>query len=248
MGYRRDVTEIAWIDVETTGVDVNNDRIVQISVIKTDLNLTPVSDAITAYVNPNVPIPPESTEVHGITDDMVASAPTFDRIAVGLTQFIKNCHFGGYNVRFDLQVLMAELSRLNYSLSLKGLMIIDPLVTLRVKEPRDQSSVYKYYTGRDLTSAHDAEADILATLEIAQAQREKYEDVKTVEDMWRLSEPETMCDLAGKFKMKDGVPVFTFGQHIGKPIVEHISFLQWMLSKDFPQNTKDWINEFLKNQ
>lgn len=247
MDYRKDIESIVFFDLETTGVDVNNDRIVQIGVIKTDLDFNVLSEPYSILVNPGVPIPAESTDIHGITDQQVATAPTFATIAEGVYKFIADNHIAGYNVRFDIQVLMSEFHRLGIKWDISGLMIVDPMVTLRVMEPRDQSSVYKYYTGKTLDCAHDAKADITATLEIARAQIEKYDTVSTAEDMWRLSEPENMCDLAGKFKMKDGTPVFTFGKHMGEPIANHIGFLQWMLSKDFPQNTKDWINEFLNS-
>lgn len=237
--------EIVFFDIESTGVDTNNDRIVQLAAFKTDMDFNPITDVFTVLVNPQITIPAGATEVHGITDEMVADMPLFTAVAPGLFNFIGNSHLAGYNVTFDILMLMSEFQRCGITFSIKNRMIIDPLVTLRVKEPRDQSTVYKYYTGETLEGAHDAAADILATHRIALEQRKKYEGLNTPADMYALSEPENRCDLSGKFKMKDGVPVFNIKPHIGKPISEQIGFLQWMLGKDFPQDTKDWIEEYL---
>lgn len=239
---------ILWFDLETTSVNPTEARIVQVAAVLTDMNFTPVSDVIETLVNPEVEIPADTIEVHGITNEMVANAPKFRDVASGLVNFIGTAHIGGYNVIYDIQVLLAELDRLGIEFDMSNRMIIDPLTTLRIKEPRDQSTVYTYYTGETLENAHNASADIMATLRIAVAQKQKYADVNTAADMYNLSEPQNRCDLAGKIKMKDGIPVFTFGKHYNQPISENKSYLVWMLSADMPGETKKWINNYLSKE
>lgn len=236
--------KIAFFDVETTGTDTNNDCIVQIAVFLCDMDFNRITDTIQCLVNPQIPIPQKSTDVHGITDAMVASSPTFDKVAPGLYQMIKDCHIAGYNVKFDILMLMAELQRCGIIYDVSDKMVLDPYVTLIKKEPRDQSSVYRYFTNKELEGAHDAAADINATHEILIAQRAKY-GLNTAEEIYKVSEPENQCDLSGKIKMLDGVPVFNFGKHYEKPISDEINYLNWMLTADMPADTKKWIENYL---
>lgn len=237
--------KIAFWDVETTGVDTDKDRIVQIAVFLTDLNFNIIQEPIVSLVNPQMPIPQDSTDVHGITDEMVKDAPLFDHIAHGLFNMINDCHFGGFNVMFDIKMIVSELKRSNLTLSIRGRKIIDPYKVIVKKEPRDQVSLYKYYLGKELVDAHDAKSDIMATHEILMAQIQKY-DLKSLEEIDECSDSANRCDLDGKIILKDGVPVFTFGKHFGQPIKDNISFLNWMLSKDFSSDTKEWIQNYLK--
>ena len=237
--------KIAVWDTETTGIDVNKDRIIQIAVFLCDMQFNRITDTIEVLINPEMPIPQDSIDVHGITDEMVASAPLFKDVGPGLLEFIKDSHIAGYNVKFDILIIMQELSRIGLTLDMTGRMIIDPYVTLMKMEPRDQSSVYRYYTGKELIGAHGASADIAATHEIMLAQIQKYQEVNTAEDMYNLSEPESRCDLSGKIKMKNGVPVFNFGKNYEKPISEEKNYLSWMLTADMPNDTKQWIENYL---
>lgn len=236
--------KVAILDVESTGVNTNEDRIVQIAVFLCDMNLNRTTDTIQSLVNPQVDIPAEATEVHSITDEMVSSAPKFSEIGPGLLSMIEGCHIGGYNVRFDILILMTEFTRIGLELNLNGRMILDPYTTLIKMEPRDQSSVYKTFTGKEMVDAHDAAADISATHEIMVAQINKY-GFNSLEEMYKVSEPENQCDLSGKIKMKNGVPVFAFGKHYEKPIAENKSYLNWMMSADMPADTKKWIEKYL---
>lgn len=240
--------KIAFFDLETTSANPSECRIVQIAAVLTDMDFNPITEVISTLVNPQVPIPASATEIHGITDEMVAKAPLLIDVAPGLLAFIAECHLGGYSVKFDIQVLLNEFERLGIEFDLSGLMIIDPFVTLRVMEPRDQSTVYEYYTGEKLKDAHNAASDIFATVRIAQEQKKKYESINTPEDMWMLSEPQNQCDLAGKIKMKDGIPVFNFGKHFDNPISENKGYLSWMLTADMPMETKKWIENYLKRE
>lgn len=239
-----EINKIAFLDLETTGIDTNNDRVVQVAVFLCDLSFNRIGETIQSLINPEIPIPAKATEVHGITDIMVASQPKFSDIGPGLYNMIKDCHIAGYNVKFDILMLMNEFSRCGITFDVSDKMVIDPYVTLIKKEPRDQSSVYRYYTGKELVGAHDAAADIEASHEIIMAQIAKY-GFKNVEEIYQVSEPENQCDLSGKIKMVDGIPVFNFGNHYEKPISENISFLKWMLEKDFPIDTKRWIEKYL---
>src|SRR5690606_11921805 len=162
--------KIVWFDVETTGTNTNSDRIVQIALFTTDMQFNITSDVFETLVNPTIPIPADSTEVHGITDAMVASQRTFIEIAQGLYEFIVAAHIVGYNVRFDIQMLMSEFERCGLKLDMTGRMIVDPYVVDMKMRPRDQKAVYKFMTGKELEDAHNAKADILASHEIALAQ------------------------------------------------------------------------------
>lgn len=244
---KRQLDKIAWIDVESTGVDTSKDRIIQIAVFLTDINLNKISPTISSLINPEIPIPLDSTKVNGITDEMVSKAPKWSEAGPGVFAFIKNAHIGGYNVRFDIQMLIEEFNRIDITWGVDDLMIVDPYPAVVKKHPRDQSSIYLYYTGGVLADAHDAKADIEATLAIAKAQIERYEDINSIEDLYNMSDPQDQCDLAGKIKMKDGIPVFNLGKHFGKPISEEIGFLNWMLKQDFPTETKKWIENYLEN-
>lgn len=239
---------LAWIDLESTGVDSEKDSICQIAAFISDMNLNRITEVETTLVNPGVPIPASATEVHGITNEMVANAPTFAQIAQNVYDFINTSHFAGYNVVFDIRMLLAHFSRCNIAMSVAGRKIFDPLKVLQKLEPRDQSSVYKKYTGEELDNAHDAVSDILATHRIAVEQLKQHSDILTcVNDMYTITEPENTCDLSRKIVMKDGVPVFNFGpKTFGKPISEDPGFLQWMLKNDFPVDTKEWINNYFK--
>lgn len=237
---------IAWFDVETTGVNTAVDRVVQVALLITDKDGNIIQDVLSQLINPGIPIPAESSEIHGILDEHVSGQPEFKEIASGLFNLIKDCNFAGYNVAFDIQMLVREFGLCNMALSMSDRKIIDPHKVLVKMEPRDQSSVYKYYTGNTLEDAHDAKADILATFEIAKAQLAKYSGIDSITHMHDIAGFDKMCDLDSKIVLNDdSVPVFNFGPHHGKPITEELGFLKWMLGKDFSGSTKEWINKFL---
>lgn len=239
--------QILWIDLESTGTRPEKDKIVQIAAFKTDMNLNKITETLECLVNPGIPIPEDSTVVHGVSDEMVVSAQSFAEIGPSLFSFIGPCHIAGYNVIFDIIMLQEEFKRIGLVFNLKGRMIIDPLQVLRAKEPRDQSTVYTYYTGKKLEGAHHAKNDIEASLEIAKEQIIKYEDISNVSDLYTCTEPENRCDLSRKIVLKKGVPVFNFGPKFGEPIHENLTLLNWMLTKDFPVDTMNWIENYLNN-
>lgn len=240
--------QIVWFDLETTSAEPTEARIVQIAIVVTDRQLNIVSGPFQTLVNPETPIPKEASDIHGITDDKILGQKTFRQIAPGLLNFFKGKDWGFYNgIRYDSTVLLEEFNRVGIELDVSDVAMIDPMVVFHKKEPRDLSAALKFYTGEEMKDAHEAEADTLATIKIALGQIAMYDDINSVDDIIAMSEPENRCDLAGKFVLKEGVPTFTFGKHRGEPIANHKGFLNWMLDKDFPTETKKWINKFLKN-
>lgn len=238
---------IAWIDTETTGTDDQKDRIVQFAGFVTDLQGNILIEPMEVLINPGIPIPAESTEVHGITDEMVANASSFREEALGIFSFLNGRHIGGYNALFDIKITQAELDREKLEWDVDDVMIFDPLRALTVLEPRDQSSMYKYYTGKELQGAHDAKTDILATFEIAKKQIEKYDSITCLTYLYTVANQEPRGDINRKIIYKDGVPVFNFSpEHFGKPIHTEVGFLKWILKKDFPSATKNWITKYMK--
>lgn len=238
---------IAFFDYETTSADPATARIVQIALVITDRNFNVLHGPFQTLVNPEIPIDPRATEVHHITDDMVATAPTFATFAPQLFDWLDPCDWGFYNgIKFDAAITVEEFARVGIDINPYNRQLIDPCQVFFKKEPRDLTAALKFYTGETMEDAHEALADIMATVKVAKAQVERYEDINSVDDIYNIIEPEKMCDLGGKFVLKDGEPAFAFGPHIGKLIKEEKSFLTWMMGKDFAKTTKDYITKFLE--
>ena len=238
---------IIFFDLETTGVDTAKDRIVEISMAK----IMPDGEEIvkTRKLNPEMHIPEEATAIHGITDEDVKDCPTFAQVAKSLEQFIRGCDFGGFNSnRFDLPVLVEEFLRAGVDVDFKRRKFIDVQNIFHKKEQRTLVAAYKFYCDKDLTNAHSAEADTLATLEVLQAQLDRYpDDLKN--DIGFLAEfscRDQNVDYAGRIVYNDkGVEVFNFGKHKGRSVSEVFrtepSYYSWMMNGDFPQYTKKVI-------
>lgn len=242
--------KIAFFDLETTGVDVVTDRIVQIAATKTSVS-GKILEEINYLVNPGRPIPEEATEVHGITNEMIRDKPSFKQLSEELLKFFDGCYLAGHNVcRFDIPFLHESFARVGIKFKFNPL-VIDTFRMYSELTPRDLGSIYKKYTGEELEGAHDAMADTRGSLTIFNSMLdESFFESKSLEDIGALSyNKETVCDLAGKFvKNKDGVVVFNFGKNIGKPAVNDPGFLQWMLDKNFSSNTKSWVRKILKGR
>ena len=232
MGRSKDpISEIVFFDLETTGPNITKDRIVQISCIKGDVRKT-------TYINPEIPISPEATEVHGITNKMVVGAPTFRQIAMGILDFIGDSDLGGYNSnRFDIPILIEEFGRVGVNFSMEGRRSIDVFVNECERNPRTLSAVYERVTGKSLDEAHDAEADVMATIEIFKDQ------IKTMDDAF--AQPEDRVDCAGKLKRIDGAICRNLGKWTGKPIPPDMAYLNWVLKGDFSKEVKDTLRECL---
>lgn len=230
------------LDLETTGTSVRYDRIVQIG-------LCPFDDPGGVYarrINPGIPIPPESTVIHGFADEDVKDAPFFSQIARSLLDVLIGKDVVGYNIKkFDVPLLQAEFARCD--IQWKPERVIDAQRIFFEQEPRDLASAYRFFTGRELKGAHNAGYDALATVEILRGQLDRYTHLpKTVEELAKIGEPkvERYCDPVGRrFQWRYHRPAFAFGDHEGRLLedVQWDSELQryavWMLKKDFPEDT-----------
>ncbi len=239
---------IVFFDLETTGVDTSKDRIVEISMIKVMPDGS--KDVKTRRVNPEMPIPAEATAVHGITDEDVKNEPTFRQLAKSLAQFIQGCDFGGFNSnRFDLPLLVEEFLRVGVDVDLKRRKFVDVQNIFHKMEQRTLVAAYKFYCDKDLTDAHSAAADTMATYEVLCAQLDRYDDLENdIDFLAEFSEREKAVDYAGRIVYNEqGVEVFSFGKYRGQSVEEVFrrepSYYAWMMEGDFPLYTKKVITE-----
>lgn len=250
---------IAFFDLETTGLSIATDRIVEISILK--INPDGTEKSITKLVNPTIPIPEVTSAIHGIYDKDVADKPTFKEIANELSQILNNCDLGGYNaIKFDIPLLVEEFYRADVNFEIKGRKFIDVQNIFHKMEQRTLSAAYKFYCGKELTDAHSAEADTNATYEILKAQLDKYENTKFKDRSGKISIPvkndmqalhdfsfqTKNADLVGHIIFNDkNIEVFNFGKHKGKSVEELFkkepSYYDWMMKSEFPLSTKKVI-------
>ena len=244
---------IVFLDLETTGVDVANDRIIEISLVK----VSPGSDTPEVKTRRIKPlndrgevmhIPEDATAVHGITDEDVAGEPTFRQIAKSLAEYLKGCDLGGFNSnRFDIPMLAEEFLRAGVDIDLKKHKFVDVQTIFHKKEQRTLSAAYMFYCGKELEGAHSAEADTLATYEVLKAQLERYDDLPTdIAGLAEYSQHARTADFAGRILYDDqDREIFSFGKHKGR-LVEEVfrkepSYYDWMMNGDFPLYTKQVI-------
>lgn len=234
---------LVFIDLETTGIDVINDRIVEISAIKIMPNGK--KEIKTRRVNPTIPIPAEASAVHGISNDDVKNEPTFKEIARSLAQFLEGCDLAGFNSnRFDFPLLAEEFLRADVDFDFRKRKFIDVQTIFHKMEKRTLEAAYRFYCEKDLEGAHSAEADANATLEVLMAQLDRYSDLKNdVEFLAEFSTHNQNVDFAGRIIYDEkGKEVFNFGKHKGKPVEEVFesepSYYTWMMNGDFPLYTK----------
>jgi DNA polymerase-3 subunit epsilon len=234
---------LVFLDLETTGIDIIKDRIVEIAVLK--IHVDGREEMKIRRVNPGIPIPAEATAVHGITDDDVRNEPTFKEIAKSLANFIEGCDFVGFNSnKFDFPLLAEEFLRADVDFDLKKRKFIDVQTIFHKMEKRTLGAAYKFYCDKDLENAHSAGADSLATYEVLQAQLDRYPDLKNeVDYLADFSSFNRNVDFVGRIVLDDnGVEVFNFGKHKGKPVVEIFekepSYYAWMMNGEFPLYTK----------
>ncbi len=239
---------LAFFDLETTGINVAHDRIVELSILKINPNQS--TDRKTMRINPTIPIPPESTAIHGISDEDVKDAPTFKQVAKELAVFIKGCDLAGYNSnRFDIPLLIEEFLRADVDIEVKNRKFIDVQVIFHKKEQRTLSAAYQFYCNKDLTNAHSAEADINATYEILQAQLDRYSDLPNdMAELSKFSSHTDNVDFAGRVVYDDkGRELFNFGKYKGQTVADVFkkdpSYYAWMMQSDFPLYTKKVITE-----
>jgi DNA polymerase-3 subunit epsilon len=239
---------IAFFDLETTGINIAKDRIVEISILKIDPGGK--EDNLTIQVNPTIPIDPKATAIHGITDKDVETAPTFAEVAKNLLYFIEGCDLAGFNInKFDIPLLAEEFQRANVDFDIKKRNAVDVQTIFHKMEQRTLSAAYKFYCNKNLEDAHRAETDTHATYEILKAQLDKYPVLENdVEALSEFSLKNKNVDFAGRIVYNDeGVEVFNFGKHKGKPVEqilkEEPSYYNWMMNGDFPLYTKKVLTE-----
>lgn len=234
---------IVFFDLETTGTNINTDRIVEISVVKLMPDGSVTSK--TRRLNPEMPIPAEATAVHHITDADVACEPTFRQVANSLSQLFTGCDIAGFNSnRFDIPLLDQEFERVGIDFDFSRARFIDVQTIFHKKEPRTLVAAYRYYCGKELEGAHGALADTTATMEVLLAQLERYEDLPT--DVAALSEYATNnrnVDLMGRMVYDDqGREVINFGKYKGRLAEEVLAhdpgYYSWIMGGDFANNTK----------
>ena len=239
---------LVFFDLETTGVQVGSDHIVEICLLK-----VAVDGRVSTYVqrvNPGMPIPPQSTEIHGITDEMVRDKPTFKELSAEIANFIGDSDLAGYNSnKFDIPLLVEEFLRVGINFDISNRKTIDVQNIFHKMEPRTLKAAYKFYCDKDLENAHSAEADTMATYEVLEAQIGRYPDIgDTVEQLAEFSSNGTIVDFAGRIALDDkGREVFTFGKYKGRSVEEVFraepSYYTWMMEGSFPQYTKKIITE-----
>ena len=234
---------LCFFDLETTGVNISKDRIVEISILKVFPNGN--KESKTWLVNPEIPIPPETTAVHGIDDAKVADEPIFKELAPKINDMIKGCDLGGFNSnRFDIPLLAEELLRAGFDFDMKNTVAVDVQTIYHKMEKRTLSAAYKFYCDKTLEDAHSAEADTLATYEVLKAQLDKYSELENdVKFLADFSSRKQFADFAGFIAYnEEGQEVFTFGKHKGQ-LVEKImedepGYFGWLQNADFPLYTK----------
>lgn len=240
------------IDLETTGLDVTRDRIVEISVLLIHPDGTRVSK--TRRVNPQMPIPEDATRVHGISDADVAGEPHFGQLAAGFLEFLGDADLAGYNIRaFDLPLLVREFERAGKRLALEGRSVVDAMEIFKKKEPRDLAAAFRFYCGKEREDLHAADADVLACAEILEAQLARYPDLpREPAALDALSRRGDWIDSDGKFAWRGGEPVLNFGKLRGQSLRrvarEERSYLEWMLNGDFPAEAKEIARRALANE
>lgn len=238
---------LAVIDLETTGIDLATDKIVEIAVVK--LMPDGTIQKKRKIINPQKPIPESSSNVHGITDEMVKNAPTFKQVANEIKQFLNNCDLGGYNSnRFDIPMLVEEFLRSGLEFSMEGRKLLDVQKIFHMMEQRTLSAAYKFYCNKVLENAHSAEADAEATLEILHAQIERYPQLGlSIQTILNCIGEDDCVDFARRMIIVNGIETFNFGKHKGKAVVEVLKsepqYYDWMMKGDFPLNTKQKLTE-----
>jgi DNA polymerase III subunit epsilon len=252
---------LAVFDLETTGTNISRDRIVEISIAKAMPDGT--VEIKTKRINPEMPIPIESSLIHGIYDEDVKDEPTFKQLARSMSQFLVGCDLAGFNSnRFDIPMLVEEFLRVDSDMfDLKNRKFVDAQRIFHQMEPRTLSAGYKFYCGKDLENAHSAEADTLATLAVLCAQVEKYEGVKITNKKGEEIEPVKnnvealhefssgkIVDFAARMAYDDNDEiVFNFGKHSGKKVVDVLNkergYYDWIMNNDFPLDTKRKLTE-----
>ncbi len=245
---------IVFFDLETTGTDPATDRIVEISVLRVETDGSRSSR--TRRINPERQIPAEASAVHGIRDEDVAGEPTFGQIAKGFLDFLDGADLAGFNlVRFDIPLLDREFRDCGLDLGLSDRQVVDVMTVFHRKERRDLAAAVEFYLGRSHEGAHAAESDVAATLEVLEAQLERYDDLpRDVAGLaaWCNPSPPDAVDREGKFVWRDGRAVLGFGRLRGRPLEDvartERDYLEWIVRSDFPADAKEIVARALQGE
>jgi DNA polymerase-3 subunit epsilon len=243
---------LAFFDLETTGTDPQRDKIVEIAIVR--LELDGGREATTRRIHPERPIPAEATAVHGIRDEDVSGAPTFGQVARELLDLHQDADLAGFNVRrFDVPLLDREFRDCGLDLALVKRRIVDAMTIFHKKEPRDLTAAVRFFLDRDHAGAHGAEADVQASIEVLEAQLARYPDLpRTIEalDAYCYPVPAGAVDRGGKFVLRDGEVVFAFGKQKGRALREvaraQRDYLEWILKQDFPEDARLLVEKALR--
>jgi len=246
---------LAFFDLETTGINIRADRIVEIAIVKVLPGGT--YESIDERINPTVPIPPETTAIHGITDADVANCPTFVDRAQHYIDFLEGCDLAGYNCnRFDVPLLAEEFLRAGFSFDVEGRRLIDAQTIYHKREPRDLSAALRFYCGEmDFVDAHSAEADVMATIRVLEGQLDRYgdlpHDVAALHDFCSRTQPDWV-DRSGRLKWANNEVVLNFGKKKGtslRYVIENEpSFVKWILRSDFPRDVHNIVERALEGE
>lgn len=245
---------LAVFDIESTGTNRRVDRIIDLAILK--VHPGGRKEQHLFRVNPGMPIPPEATAVHGITNDDVKDSPSFKDIAGKVMEVLKDCDLCGYNIlSFDIPLLMEEFARVGMSLNLETFRILDAQRIFHRRVPRDLSAALQYYCGEFHLGAHGAMEDVLATLRVVEGQLERYADLpRDLDALDAYCNPRdpAWVDRAGKLKWVDGEMVINFGKNQGQKVRDLVKkdpgFLKWMVRNDFPKETTTLIENALKGE
>ena len=249
---------LLFFDIESTGLNVASDRIVEISLVKVSPGAPGEPNKVevkTRRINPTIPIPPEAQAIHGISNEDVKDCPTFKQVAKSLARLMEGCDIAGYNsLKFDIPMLAEEFLRAGVEFDFRKRKLVDVQNIFHKKEQRTLKAAYKFYCGQNLDNAHSAEADTMATYEVLEAQLDRYgadEEEPLLNDVAYLakySSQSRFVDYAGRIVLNDKEePVFNFGKHRGKKVVDVLrnepSYYSWMMDGDFTLDTKQQLTK-----
>ncbi len=252
---------LVFLDLETTGINIASDRIVEIALLK--INLDGSEEERVVRINPEMPIPEKASQIHGITDEDVKDAPVFKEVAKNLARFMEGCDLAGFNsIRFDIPMLAEEFLRADVDIDFKKRKFVDVQAIFHKMEKRTLAAAYKFYCNKELTGAHQAMADTRATYEVLQSQLDLYQEVEfedhngkksvpIVNDVEKLSEFSSYdrnVDYLGRIILDDNnVEVFNFGKNKGIPVEkvlrEQPGYYGWVMNGDFPLYTKKMLTQ-----
>ncbi|MEO5996820.1 MAG: 3'-5' exonuclease [Chitinophagaceae bacterium] len=238
---------LAFIDLEATGINLGTDRICEIAIVRILPDNT--RQVKRKLINPEIPIPPNVTEIHGLTNELLKDAPVFKQVANEIKQFLDNCDLGGYNSnRFDIPLLMEEFLRTGIEFDMKGRRLLDVQKIYHMMEQRTLTAAYKFYCEKNLEGAHGAEADAVATCEVLEAQLLKYEQLgNTIDSILKFTGEDMIIDFARRFIMENEIEIFNFGKYKGRAVADVLKtepqYYDWMMKGDFTLHTKQKLTE-----